>query len=217
MGEARQDDVARRLVCWTTPASQLKMQNEKARPPAGFHFAFFLFHWLRLAFRPRGEPLRRAALAALIFPFALFIGRAAVVTLAWNANPEPVDNYRVFIGPTSGLYETNFASLTNGFAYQLPAPGRYWFAVRAERTNGDASALSDEVTCELLPTPNLASVPHVRLTVAAQSSGDLLTWTNQTFPPLWLPATNPAQFWRNPSLQISRENAAWPGLTTATN
>jgi hypothetical protein len=204
------------LVCRTTAASQLKMQNEKARPPAGFHFAFFLFHWLRLALRPRGKPL---LLAVLLLALA---ARAAVVTLTWNANPEPVDNYRVFIGPNPRHYTTNFVSLTNGFTYELPAPGRYWFAVRAERqldnlTNAAISALSDEVTCELLPTLNLASVPHVRLTVAAQSSGDLLTWTNQTFPPLWFPATNPAQFWRNPSLQISRENAAWPGLTTATN
>lgn len=211
MGEARQNHVARRLVCRTAATGQLKMQNEKARPPAGLPFAFCLFNWLRRALRPRGEPL---LVAVLLLALA---ARAVTVTLGWDYPTNSPATFRVFIGHASGDYYTNFASQIRSFAYEMPEPGRrYWFAVRAETTNS-VSALSNEATCELLPTPNLASVPHVRLTVAAQSSGDLLTWTNQTFPPLWLPATNPAQFWRNPSLQISRENAAWPGLTTATN
>lgn len=148
-----------------------------------------------------------ALLAALVA-----YGQTRTLTLGWNPGTPGGDSFRVYCGPNSREYVTNWVTVTNGTTYELTDVGRYWFAVRAERnfgspTNFAASAMSEEVMFEYLPPPVMDGTPHVILTTVFQASPDLANWHSMTSAPTWIPATNAAEFYRNPVLQIEKTTA----------
>ena len=153
---------------------------------------------------------RALTIAAIILGLmlaALCVYGAPVLRLSWTT-VQGADSYRVYAGTNSRGYHTNWAAQTNGADYDIPEAGRYYFAVRAERgfetTNFAASALSDEVSFELLDTPTVDAVPHVRLTTVFQASRDLLAWHSMTSAPTWIDATNDQEFYRSPELRIEK-------------
>src|SRR6185437_6469199 len=109
---------------------------------------------------------RLSSIAAFIL-FGATAAQAATLTLAWDANPEPVSGYILYWGSQSGQYtqsldvgKTTSRSL-NGLANNTP----YYFIVRAYNSAGMLSAPSIEVSRRV-------GVPYA---TAADISGDLKT------------------------------------------
>ena len=138
--------------------------------------------------------------------------RSQTLLLGWTPCAG-AENYRVFAGPTSRGWDTNWATTNTATTFDIPGIGRWYFVVRAERgefntTNYALSAMSDEVSFELLPQPQIGSESYVRLTVLMETSDDLLNWRGMTSAPTWLAATGQAGFFRNPTLNIEAAKLA---------
>jgi len=147
--------------------------------------------------------------AMVILLAALWVAAEAItVRLGWNPC-DGADNYRVFAGPHSRGWDTNWMVFTNAAEFVVPDVGQWWFAVRAERhfgnpTNFAASAMSDEVMFELLPPPVLQSETWVSLRPVIECSTNLFSWSSMTGAATWLPATNAQEFFRTRQLVIER-------------
>jgi hypothetical protein len=141
----------------------------------------------------------------LIAVAALTVVSAQTLTLGWNPCTG-AERYRVFAGPTSRGWDTNWTTTTNATTFALPELGRWFFVVRAERGETDsnfaASAMSEEVSFELLPAPQISSEPYVILTTLFEGSTNLADWHSHTSTATWLPATNEMKFYRNPKLKL---------------
>lgn len=147
--------------------------------------------------RPRRQSLLLAAVLALAAPGL----PAQTVQLTWQPVPGAAF-YRVHAGTNAGQYFTNWPVATNSAAWPLPDLGRWWFAVTSCTSNDQQSGYSAAVTVEALPAPILSGLPHVRLTTVLETSANLTNWQTMTSAPTWLPATNAAGYYRNPSLRI---------------
>jgi len=92
--------------------------------------------------------MRCALLYVGLFLLLLQQALASNVTLAWNLSPDPqVTNYNLCCGVASGVY-TNQVAVGNTSSYQFTGlvPGvTYYFAVKAEDSNGLESPNSNEV------------------------------------------------------------------------
>jgi len=121
---------------------------------------------------------------------------AQLVCLGWS-HPS-AETFRVFAGagPEPGAWSTNFLCVGKSAEFLPPAFGRWWFAVRAETTNGAASALSAPAVVDYLPAPALAGRPSVAVSVAVDRSENLATWTRETNAAGIWPATNAAAFFK---------------------
>jgi hypothetical protein len=107
---------------------------------------------------------------------------AGVVTLAWNANPEPdIAGYVVAYGTSPGNHPLT-VDVGNRTTWQLPglvSGQRYYFVVRAYNTAGLMSPPSSEVDTNVLAvflTSNISPLPAIGQPinwVAAASSGVL--------------------------------------------
>ena len=80
---------------------------------------------------------------------------AGNVTLTWNAPTTNVDGtpitglagYKVYLGPSSGVYSTQITiGNVNLYTVTLLPAGTYYFAVTAYNTAGGESAFSNEVS-----------------------------------------------------------------------
>lgn len=73
---------------------------------------------------------------------------AATISLLWNPNPETnIAGYKLYVGTASGAY-TSVINVSNVTAYtvtNLPASGRFYFAVTAYNTLGQEGPFSNEV------------------------------------------------------------------------
>jgi hypothetical protein len=86
--------------------------------------------------------------------------RAAEVTLAWDANPEPsVQGYRVYYGTASGLYTNAFdaGNRTDCVIAGLDPGATYYFACTAYSATGDESNFSGEIVYVANSTPSNSS------------------------------------------------------------
>jgi len=163
--------------------------------------------------REEGGVKARAALSALVLLAALLgILTASAVTLLLGWNPCPdVDGYRVFAGPTSRGWDTNWVCSNTTATFEVPDYGRWFFVVRAERnygntTNFAVSAMSDEVVFEYLPPPVVWSETWVALRPVIECSTNLFSWSSVTGAPTWIQATNDQEFFRTRELVIERVN-----------
>ena len=88
-------------------------------------------------------------LIVFLFPFVSTLDvRAAEVTLAWDANPEPsVQGYRVYYGTSSGFYTAVYdaGDRTDCVITGLDAGTTYYFACTAYNATGDESNFSGEI------------------------------------------------------------------------
>jgi len=147
----------------------------------------------------------------LLVSVALWVAAEAItVRLGWN-ECAGADNYRVFAGPHSRSWDTNWMVFTNTASFEVPDVGQWWFAVRAERhfgnpTSSAVSAMSEEVMFELLPTPVVRSEPWVSLRPVIECSTNLFSWSSVTGSATWIQATNDQEFFRSRELVIERVN-----------
>jgi chitodextrinase len=77
------------------------------------------------------------------------MGRSEVnATLTWTANAEPdLDHYEVHYGRASGVYSAVVETPDAEYSFQDLLDGvRWYFAVKAVDTSGNASAFSTEVS-----------------------------------------------------------------------
>jgi len=145
----------------------------------------------------------------LILVVALWVAAEAVsLRLGWTPC-EGADSYRVFAGPTSRGWDTNWATTNTETTFEVPDVGRWWFVVRAERNFGNptsfaASALSEEVMFELLPPPVVRGEAWVSLRPVIECSTNLFSWSSVTGAATWFPATNAMEFFRTRQLVIER-------------
>lgn len=115
------------------------------------------------------------AVAALLAS-ALVVLAGRSVILAWDANPEPdIAGYRIYGGPSSGVYTNVFDTLSNvtgmvltlegyapptnypGFAQRTWPSNEFWyptfFAATAYNTSGLESDFSNEISFMATPPP----------------------------------------------------------------
>ena len=97
--------------------------------------------------------------AVLIVSFT----RASSVTLAWDAEPQPVCCYNLYYGVSSRVYTnsvsvvgTNYATIANVYA------GGTYFAVTAVYTNGLESSYSSEIFRRTNPVPGIPAPPVLK-------------------------------------------------------
>jgi hypothetical protein len=136
--------------------------------------------------------MSRVVLPALIF-VCLSAGsaEAAIVTLAWDPNPEPdIAGYVLSYGTTSGQY-TQTIDLGNVTSYLFSEPDptrRYYIAVRAYNDGGQMSPYSNEV----FTTP--ASLPLTVTGISANKPSPQPVGTTITFAATATGGTTPYQF-----------------------
>ena len=102
--------------------------------------------------------------------------RAAEVTLAWDANPEPsIQGYRVYYGKTSGSYTSVFdaGNSTDCVIAGLDPGVTYYFACTAYGTTGDESDFSGEIiyTSSSEPSPPSGNFVAVKCFIATAAYG----------------------------------------------
>lgn len=99
-----------------------------------------------------GTAVRRPTrLLALVFAIVLTPGllRAGSVTLSWNPNPEAdIVGYQVLYGTQPGAYAftQQLGNVTSATVTGLKAGQTYFFTIRAIDSDGQSSAVSDEVS-----------------------------------------------------------------------
>ena len=117
------------------------------------------------------------AVAALLAS-ALVVLAGRSVILAWDANPEPdIAGYRIYGGPSSGVYTNVFDTLSTATGMVITLPGftpstnypgfvhrtwpsnEFWyptfFAAKAYNTSGLVSDFSNEISFTATPPPPL--------------------------------------------------------------
>jgi PKD repeat protein len=127
----------------------------------------------------------------LIFSFSMVLADNAVsadLTLAWDANSEPVGGYKLHVGLSSGNY-TSSVNVGNNTTYtktDLEAGETYYFAVTAydttETLESDYSNEVDETIPAAAPVADFSASPTsgtVPLTVnfSDASTGDIDAWS----------------------------------------
>jgi PKD repeat protein len=125
----------------------------------------------------------------LIFSFSMVLADNAIsadLTLAWDANGEPVGGYKLYVGPSSGNY-TSSVDVGNNTTYtqtDLEAGETYYFVVTAYNTYGE-SGYSNEVNdgipaeapvAEFSASPTSGTVP-LTVNFSDASAGDIDTWS----------------------------------------
>ncbi|MCU0587208.1 MAG: fibronectin type III domain-containing protein [Syntrophobacteraceae bacterium] len=99
---------------------------------------------------------------------------AAQVTLAWDANAEPVAGYRLHYGHASGAYP-NSVDAGKGTTYTWPnlADGKtYYFAATAYDESNNQSDYSEELVCHtIVPTAGTGGSISPAATVFVKSGG----------------------------------------------
>lgn len=109
-------------------------------------------------------PTVMAAIALLVAIIALTcaLAHAAVVTLAWDAVPDPeVTGYKVYVGTASGTYGTpiDCKNVTTCAVNGLHLGTKYYFAATAYAASGIESGYSNEVSYTVpVPSPKNAHV-----------------------------------------------------------
>jgi len=147
--------------------------------------------------------------ASLVLLAALWVAAEAVsLRLGWTPCAG-ADSYRVFAGPNSRGWDTNWATTNTETSFAVPDVGRGRVVVRAERNFGNptsfaASALSEEVMFELLPPPVVRSETWVALRPVIEASTNLISWSSMTGAATWVQATNDQEFFRTRELVIER-------------
>jgi hypothetical protein len=114
-----------------------------------------------IATTPQAQRIFKKLIPAFMatVPWFAFHANAAVVTppetvtISWDANPEAVSGYKLFVGTSSGVY-TSVQTVTNGTSFLLAglAPGATYFcAVQAFYADGSTSDLSAEISFSTRP------------------------------------------------------------------
>lgn len=101
-------------------------------------------------------------LLSLFFLFSLAAAQADVITLAWDANPEPdLDHYELLVGTASGTY-TQTIQITSATQSTLTLPDGvlHYAVVRAVNTSGQASEPSRELCFQSGPNPTAPAAPR---------------------------------------------------------
>lgn len=97
----------------------------------------------------------------LLLVFAPLTGRAADVTLSWDANPESnIAAYIVRYGATSGVYDRTLTATTQtSLTITGLTPGTYYCTISARNLDGIESLPSDELMFDVLvDTPPLVGL-----------------------------------------------------------
>src|SRR5258705_9291259 len=112
----------------------------------------------------------KTLLSALFTAVVALNLRAANVTLAWDANPEPdVAGYELYYGTATGTYAQVVAVAGRNTASVTVTNlvlGTYFFAVTAVSSNGLSSLFSNEVSWTNRP----AAPRNLRITVQLQQA-----------------------------------------------
>jgi len=126
----------------------------------------------------------RLFLAILFSCMTAAVAESAVVTLAWNPNPETdIAGYALSYGTTSGQLTTMIdVGNTTTYAFAIPDPTKvYYLALRAYNTRGLFSPFSNEVaTTPIVPALTVTNVvanlpspqpPGTTITFSATATG----------------------------------------------
>ena len=122
--------------------------------------------------------LRRAFVRLTAFAAVLLlpeVASAAVVTIAWDRNPETnIAGYRISYGTVSGAYTTT-VDVGNRLDWQIRGVEdgqKYYFVVRAINTAGAVSPPSTEISANIVGLTALTTDM-----VAPTPTGKAITWT----------------------------------------
>ena len=119
--------------------------------------------YCRLRLTPRSKPIFVTIVFLSIFcfsslaPFSVAEGWAKDVTLEWDPNTEPdLGGYIVYYGTESGIYDYSLdvGNFTSAVISGLDEDTEYFFSISAYNQDGLSSALSNEVTTALAPSPS---------------------------------------------------------------
>jgi hypothetical protein len=103
----------------------------------------------------------------------------ATVTLAWDANTDQVDGYRIYWGTAPRSYQSHYdvGNVTNFAVPRMFGPGQYFFAATAYLGAAE-SGYSNEVSMAVLPAPPPAS-PQITMIVASSilTTQAVIAWT----------------------------------------
>jgi hypothetical protein len=122
-----------------------------------------------------------AALLLLTNPPAMMTlsSDGASVTLAWDANTDPIDGYRIYWGTAPRSYQDHYdAGKVTTFAVPRTfGPGQYFFAATAYLGTSE-SDYSNEVSMAVLPPP-LPSSPQITMIAATSilTTQAVIAWT----------------------------------------
>jgi hypothetical protein len=101
------------------------------------------------------------------------------VTLAWDANTDQIDGYRVYWGTAPRSYQNHY-DVGNATTFAVPrtfGPGQYFFAASAY-LGATESGYSNEVSMAVLPSPPPSS-PQITMIAASSilTTQATIAWT----------------------------------------